>query len=82
MMGAIIWAIGMGVVVYVMNEKEGLDYNPLIYALFTFLFGAIFGYAMYFGKYFKDKGGATASAISYIIALIFAVINVLAILGC
>lgn len=81
MIGNIIWAIAVGVMVHQSNKKEGLEYSPIIYALLTFLFGAIFGFAMYFGKYFEDKERKTASTVSYIIAVIFALINVLIALG-
>ena len=61
-----------------LNKKEGVEYNPYLYGLYTLLFGYLFSVFMYYGKLNKERYGENnkSSFIFYFIAYIIVAINI------
>ena len=79
-MAYIISAIVVMLMVYYYHKKNDTKYNPIVYGVYTLLFGAIFGIRMFYGKYYKDIGEERMSMICYIIAGILFAINIIILL--
>ena len=67
-----------------LNKKEGVEYNPYLYGLYTLLFGYLFSVFMYYGKLNKERYGENnkSSFIFYFIAYIIVAINIVYIFTC
>ena len=67
-----------------LNKKEGVEYNPYLYGLYTLLFGYLFSVFMYYGKLNKVRYGENnkSSFIFYFIAYIIVAINIVYIFTC
>ena len=67
-----------------LNKKEGVEYNPYLYGLYTLLFGYLFSVFMYYGKLNKERYGDNnkLSFIFYFIAYIIVAINIVYIFVC
>ena len=67
-----------------LNKKEGVEYNPYRYGLYSVLFGYIFTVFMYYGRLNKERCGDNnkLSFICYFISYIIVAINIIYIFTC